>query len=604
MRLGINALLLPDSKLALAMDLWSREPGIVITRPALGNSEGPVGATVSSGTVLGARAQYCSWATLAKFFGPDNQENWCLNTLFQQDPTDLTAKYGRFKWFLYGPQRLLSWGYYTTTEPIRPQCISGFTDENGKKGLLIFPGLDNWLQPAGPAPGLNTGVTREFIWNALFVTQDAFQGNAYVRGVFDVGDQAVSGTWPLLKASIATVYRGQIVMGDCRGIEGGRDKIFNSNLFPSVGPLGFAGLAKGVTIGEDGSAVNGLAVIQVTGGAQVEPYLVVFKRASVWMIQGYLPTSIDLGNYSLSPVLRNEGLVTKETIAETPYGLIWCSGRNVWLMPPGQQPVRIGNDIAEYLRTAPQGFDWRWHAVFVDGFYCLSIPKRLSSGYGRAADSTWDELGGDEVEQWWCDLRSLDDGSENQGPKWWGPMNIGVAHMLTADNGKNACVLRSAVVGGSTYVLGTQDLWGDSGSILDGSGSVATRAMTQRMALRAFDFGDPMLVKIIEAIEMFYRTATPSTPTFQVLLDDLTKATSGFTTKTTTGQGLGSFVLDTSTLDNTALGSKWVANGFHPTTRALGKTAQPVLTLDAHTEVYSVGVRVRPFGRRPTREAT
>ncbi len=313
------------------------------------------------------------------------------------------------------------------------------------------------------------------------------------------------------------------------------------------------------------------------------------------------PTSATLGSLRVSAVLREEGLAAKETLAWSPYGQIFATHRNVWVTPFGQTPVRIGDPIRVLLEKSPRDARYAWHGIYYNGFYRLCIPS--------AAQQTDPDVGLDfshPVEQWWCDLR--------EWPKtaWWGPMTI-PACASTVEKLRDGTLRPLNMIGiftASGPQVNMAIFEGDTHSAgrLDGWGAYFTsppNAPVQELWFKEFDFGDPMLDKIVQALEFHLRTDRNATLTVQVYGDG-GQAVSAQVTYNPTADG---FVLDTGVLDTTTLARVFKSIAVFPaalgSTRFVAKTVQPVLktvttpTAGVELQLKALGIRVRPIGRRP-----
>jgi hypothetical protein len=283
----------------------------------------------------------------------------------------------------------------------------------------------------------------------------------------------------------------------------------------------------------DGDKLIRVKTAPIVGGSDaVEPYVMAFKSRSVWLVQGFTPSSTDEGDLRMTPIMRREGLVAPHAVCETPYGLVWCSGRNVWLMPPGTEPRAIGDKIKGLLETLPQAPVDGWFMEFHDDTLYLNFPspRGIVDGYdyGGAGGATAARKYLPS-QQMWCDLRKPDE------PRWWGPQDVRCAHMLSLNFPDGPKQL-----GGITpYWLDTTDYvvqpftMADEGndSQDDATGAVVSRGLDladpgnvhngpawtvegsqqgdsvvcstmQVLRTRELDFGDDSLEKIIERIEV------------------------------------------------------------------------------------------------------
>lgn len=239
------------------------------------------------------------------------------------------------------------------------------------------------------------------------------------------------------KFSFGEIYRDTFVLGGLpppyeslvfftQGVDSA------GNPQPSWYTLLSAAKAAGFGYGDGDKLIN-FKTTPVTGGSSaIEPYGIALKRRSVWMLQGDVPTTTDNGTLVVTPIMRGEGLISSHAVCVTPYGIIWCSGRNVWLMPPGQKAIAIGDKIKGYLSQLPQTDSPAWYLSFCNDVLYLNCP---SSRVGTAGDQIYSRFTGEgaaaapityaATEQWWCDLRNLDE------PRWWGPQDVKASHMVS-----------------------------------------------------------------------------------------------------------------------------------------------------------------------------
>jgi hypothetical protein len=237
------------------------------------------------------------------------------------------------------------------------------------------------------------------------------------------------------RATVAGTYRGTVMIS---GFEDDKSLI----RWLEVGdPTVLVSAAKGIWVNRHlGDRVTGLFEVMFEGGAgALNSYAVVAKSGSMRMLTGDPPTSATDGTLDASVVISDtEGCISKETIAKTPYGMIWCSGANVWLAPTnGAKPVPIGTAIASMLEQRAQNPDL-WCGVFHQGFYRLSVPT--AGGDQSSPSSTIINPSLTQTEQWWCDLRVF--------PKlsWWGPMEMQTDTMVSQKQADGSQRLLSAVV--------------------------------------------------------------------------------------------------------------------------------------------------------------
>lgn len=395
--------------------------------------------------------------------------------------------------------------------------------------------------------------------------------------------------------------------------------------------------------GDGDQIIHGIEV-PVYGGSQViEPYCVVWKRRSTWMIQGAPPTGATSGSISVIPINRYEGCVAKETVAVTEHGVIWCSGKNVWLMPPGEKPVPIGREIAPYISKLSPNAPHAWHAAYFNGIYRLTVPSHreaapLSQAVGSAPEGHGSEFtalhrypgGFSPTEQWWCDLREYVKPETPGKVTWWGPMTIpSCASAVETEGGVERLLMVQGELS-ADMVGAINGYWrlieGDKQTQYHRDASYAAligyESVTEQMELRfkEFDFGDPMLLKLIESMELHAYADALDGNDLPVALQIEMIGDGGSVAQTPTSPRVGGkgFVLDTGipgvpagVLGTGKLATEFQSLGMHPPSggRFLAKTWQPVVRMpgnaagagaSADLRIRALGVRVRPIGRRPT----
>lgn len=123
-------------------------------------------------------------------------------------------------------------------------------------------------------------------------------------------------------------------------------------------------------------------------------------------------TGIDLnGSLQVTKLNTVAGCVSAATVCQTPYGLLWAGEDDVWFMPYGSMPQRVGTKIRPVLLEQPAALRWKMHAVYDNGVYKLAM---FAPGQGPTQFSPCGH-------QWWLDLR---DGAPQgaDAARWWGPM--------------------------------------------------------------------------------------------------------------------------------------------------------------------------------------
>lgn len=581
-----------DNELVWAQDCWPKVPGVIDRRPQpskmanqLTTTQLGIGNAVTDSFLL----QYI-----------DNQNNYrmlCMagSTAATNLPNliEVDSQTGAYKQTLLPASGL-------TNFPGRPR-MGRYQWLAHKRKLYLFPGADF-------AP----------VW---------FDNQAFVNGYGTQLTWATGGNVP--KPSVATFYRDTLVLAGFPDL--GEEAMLRYCDVSAPDSL-LADATANIVGGDDADAIVGLADTAVLGGAQaVDPYLVVFKQRGVWLGQGFPPTSTDNGTLKFVQLMRNEGCVSKDTITATPFGLIWCSGQNVWLLPPGQEPVRLGDRIAEFLKTLPRSYSAGWHATYSNGIYMLSVPGGDYSEYiAQNVDDASAAYGFVPAQQFWLDLRwGLDKAA------WWGPMMLPFQSQMVCVNGTGQEFLVSLQANRSATVKSYIQFYDWSKE--DGAQSNFNRSITQLLRFKEFDYGDPDVEKLIDWVTLNVMLSIDPTKvdtSFSIsgnIIDVLfygdggairdfggVPHNDGFTENYTTWNGTDpkgnptAFILNTSRLDTAPLADKFVAVPAYPSSRFMCRTYQPVIQVNTvgdasgSVNVYpnirltSLGMRVRPIGRQPT----
>jgi hypothetical protein len=150
-----------------------------------------------------------------------------------------------------------------------------------------------------------------------------------------------------------------------------------------------------------GGPVTGLAVATLTSTnrSPTSP-LGIFTATSTWL---YFGDPLDDPSSTLVQVSDEIGCPGDRTIVATPFGIVFCGKRSVYLLTPQQaEPKDIGWPIEPAIRRQPVAMRQRAWAIYHRGFYKLAL---VPAG------------GVKPTEQWWLDLRR----GIGDPPNWWGP---------------------------------------------------------------------------------------------------------------------------------------------------------------------------------------
>ncbi len=457
--------------------------------------------------------------------------------------------------------------------------------------LYLFHGIT-----AAPIPPSSSGpLVSQFPISGHVIAPDA-SGKLVAK---NIADNVTSPSWVnnVIYPRLVTIYKNSFALAGFAAPNDSLIRWCNVN-----DPNTLLSDAVSITIAAyDNDPIVAMSEFPVVGGAiYAEPYAFVWKRNSVWLIQGNPPVSgATSTNLNVSVVVREEGITAKETLAWTPYGQVWASHRNVWIAPFGQTPVRIGDEIRDLFMRAPRDAKYAWHACYFNGFYRLTIPSSSLTDEATATQFLT------PTEQWWCDLRDF--------PKvsWWGPMKFPAnasaveklrdgtlrpVHTFNSYNEPSALnTFKWYAVEGDVFTANRLDAH---------TGILPENAPQMELWFKEFDFGDPMLDKVLIAIEAHLSVDRNATVTLTLYGDGGQQVTIPGVINPQ-AQGM---VLDTSALDSGSLAHAYQSWAFYPPdgTRFVAKTIQPVLrtvttqTAGVEMRFKALGIRMKPIGRRPS----
>lgn len=544
---GVNRALDPnlidDNQLETAKNVYPHRPGELALRPqsTLINSQGAVPNFTEDGVVFPFVDQD----------GLSHMITWMVGT---SDKPDGGALYDYTPEFSFGSLLL------TNNSTERP----GFVAYNRK--LYFFPAAD-----AG-------GYEISFVGGVATVT-------------------ALTGEWaasPSYRGNVSWEYQDSFVVAGYLGSEESTIRFTNVNepgTLLTADKSDFAGRG-------DGDRIVGGVSVSVKGGADyVEPYSIVWKRHSTWIMRGVPPTSTLAGSISIMNLIEKEGLVAKETVVKTPHGLLWCSGENVWMIPTNaSEPIPVANELRPFLLTLARGASAAWHAVYFKGFYRLTVPSSEALLVGGSA-STYRVT---PTEQWWLDMREF--------PKrlaWWGPMTrpcwaSAVDYRIdTSPRLVECCTVNDAVnnvhlfIEGDTNTVGHDDAY---------NLYLSTASPGFEARFKEYDFDDPLSEKLIEKVELSAWADQATSLTVEMIGDggdivSIVNDRTGVATLSTTAPG---FVLGTGILGTTRLAKKYDTLAGYPARggRFRAKTWQPVVRFTPATVTTGRDIRIRALGAK------
>ena len=255
--------------------------------------------------------------------------------------------------------------------------------------------------------GYNTGVRAAFANNAAGYIHEALT----FEGTGNTG----------FKPKGAAVIRDRFVYWGFEDGAGGRSILFADRGFPLR--IGDSAVASSRFL-----PVAGIAQSGITHGAELgtsaagspnQSTVAVWTTDNMWMLLGEPGETGDgataeaiRGTLQQNLLTMNAGCVSGATVVQTPYGTIWAGPDDVWFMPFGSLPVRIGTNIRPALLNTPPNVKWKWHAE-----YDASTAQYRLAIFGPGTGP--DEFSGCD-HHWILDL-SNGPPSNAETAVWWGP---------------------------------------------------------------------------------------------------------------------------------------------------------------------------------------
>lgn len=181
--------------------------------------------------------------------------------------------------------------------------------------------------------------------------------------------------------------------------------------------------------GGKGSRIVGMTEVALSqSGALMETAVLVLSERDAWLCTGHPLNSWDpntgnnplYGDWKPNLLSYEVGCAAYETIVRTPYGTIWASDDDVWMMMTGGLPMRIGTKIRPRLQSAPPNFQSFWYGVYDPcGVYRLGIAT--DDSYSMDVGGTTYEV--PVYDEWWLDLRGGPPRNSDEA-SWWGPQKM------------------------------------------------------------------------------------------------------------------------------------------------------------------------------------
>jgi len=170
-------------------------------------------------------------------------------------------------------------------------------------------------------------------------------------------------------------------------------------------------------------------------GSPTQSVVAVWTTDAMYMLlgePGETGSPDSLGTLQVTKLTIAAGCVSGATVVQTPYGTLWAGADDVWFLPFGSLPVRVGTNIRPALLNTPPSLRYRWHAAYENGIYRLAID---APGAGPT------EIGGC-MHHWLLDMRNGPP-QNAESAVWWGPQEYTPAG--------------SSLVGPGTWAFITQD---------------------------------------------------------------------------------------------------------------------------------------------------
>lgn len=219
-----------------------------------------------------------------------------------------------------------------------------------------------------------------------------------------------------LSPKVACTYQRRFVYGN---FAERKDAILFSDVDEPwvVGDTAMAANGRWVLVG-DGSGDEIVAMQEVAlqaGGSPLQTALLVLMKRSCHLFVGQ-PNETDdstdmFENLQATRLNISAGCVSPSTLSNTPFGTLWLGEDDVWLLPYGGLPTRVGTNLQPLLKAQPAAGHYKIHGMFHDGFYRLTLfdPEQET----REEDAPQGH--------YWLDLRLSAPQSAEQA-QWWGPM--------------------------------------------------------------------------------------------------------------------------------------------------------------------------------------
>lgn len=213
--------------------------------------------------------------------------------------------------------------------------------------------------------------------------------------------------------------RGDALTVGFTGSTDANGEIVPSTVVPPTGTNYSAIDTRGILVGgEELENITAVAEISTSAdGSPVQSVAAAWTANHCYLLLGEPLETTEGGNVigtlQVNRLNIAAGCVSQSTVCRTPYGTIWCGTDDVWFMPFGQLPIRIGTKLRPYLQGQPAGLLWRLHAEYSDGIYRLAMFKE---GQGP---NMYDPCGA----HFWLNLKNGPPQDANSA-QWFGPQEF------------------------------------------------------------------------------------------------------------------------------------------------------------------------------------
>lgn len=196
----------------------------------------------------------------------------------------------------------------------------------------------------------------------------------------------------------------------------------------SIGPDAIA--TRGINIGgEELERITAVAEISTSAdGSPVQSAAAVFTKTRCFLLLGEPGESDAMtaeeiyGSLQINRLNIEAGCVSPASIVRTPYGTLWAGQDDVWFMPFGSLPRRVGTGLRTLLQGQPPALQWKIHAEYFDNKYRLALfaPGQGPNEYAPCRH------------QWWLDMTNGPPESSDNA-RWFGPQEFVAKEVASSD---------------------------------------------------------------------------------------------------------------------------------------------------------------------------